>query len=53
MAAALEYAGYDYRFAFGTAGHNGHHGMSVLGETLRWMFGPPVSHETEPPQSKL
>lgn len=36
MASALEYAGYDYRFEFGTGGHNITHGISLLGETLLW-----------------
>lgn len=38
MAAALDYAGYDYRFAFGTGGHNLRHAGAILAETLRWLW---------------
>ena len=39
MAAALEFAGYDYRFEFGTGGHNLRHGGAIFADTLRWIFG--------------
>jgi len=39
MAAALEFAGYDYRFTFGTGGHNLRHGGAIFADTLRWLFG--------------
>lgn len=39
MAAALEYAGYDYRFEFGEGGHSLRHGGALFAETLRWMWG--------------
>ena len=38
VAAALEYAGYDYRFEFGTGGHNLRHGGALFAETLRWLW---------------
>ena len=38
MAAALSFAGYDYRFEFGTGGHNLRHGGALFAETLRWIF---------------
>ena len=38
MAAALKYMKYDYRFEFGTEGHNGKHGGAILPESLRWLW---------------
>jgi len=38
MAAALEYAGYDYRFEFGEGGHSLRHGGSLFADSLRWIF---------------
>ena len=38
MAAALKFAGYDYRFEFGDGGHNGKHGGAILPESLRWLW---------------
>jgi enterochelin esterase family protein len=38
MAAALKFAGYDYRFEFGDGGHNGKHGGAILPDTLRWLW---------------
>jgi enterochelin esterase family protein len=38
MAAALKFAGYDYRFEFGTGGHSAKHGGSILPDTLRWLW---------------
>jgi enterochelin esterase family protein len=38
MAAALKFMGYDYRFEFGTEGHNGKHGGAILPESLRWLW---------------
>ena len=38
MAAALKYAGYDYRLVMGTGGHNGRHGGAILPESLRWLW---------------
>ena len=38
MAAALKFAGYDYRFEFGDGGHNGKQGGVILPEALRWIW---------------
>lgn len=38
MAAALEYAGYDSKFATGTEAHNNIHGSSILPDLLRWLW---------------
>jgi enterochelin esterase family protein len=38
MAAALKFAKYDYRFEYGTGGHNGKHGGAILPESLRWLW---------------
>jgi enterochelin esterase-like enzyme len=38
MAAALKFAGYDYRFEFGDGAHNGKHGGAILPESLRWLW---------------
>jgi enterochelin esterase family protein len=38
MAAALDYAGYDYRFEFGEGGHSLRHGGALFAETLRWLW---------------
>jgi enterochelin esterase family protein len=38
MAAALKFAGYDYKFVFGTEGHNGKHGGAIFPDTLRWLW---------------
>jgi enterochelin esterase family protein len=38
MAAALKFAGYDYKFEFGTGGHSPRHGASILPDTLRWLW---------------
>lgn len=38
MASALAWAGYDYRFEFGTGGHNLSHGGAIFDETLRWLW---------------
>ena len=38
MAAALGFAGYDYRFEFGEGGHNLRHGGALFAETLRWLW---------------
>ncbi|MBV8684925.1 MAG: esterase family protein [Caulobacteraceae bacterium] len=40
MADALEFAGYDVRFEFGTGGHTLRHGGALFADTLRWMFRP-------------
>ena len=38
MAAALKFAGYDYRFVLGDGGHNGKHGGAILPESLVWLW---------------
>ncbi len=38
MAAALEFANYDYRFEMGDGKHSGQHGGALLPEMLRWMW---------------
>ena len=38
MAAALSFAGYDFRFEFGEGGHNLRHGGALFAETLRWLW---------------
>ena len=38
MAAALKFAGYDYKFVFGDGGHTGKHGGSIFPETMRWLW---------------
>ena len=38
LAAALKYRGYDFRFEYGMGGHIYIHGMSILPETLQWMW---------------
>ena len=38
MAAALKFAGYDYKFVLGDGGHNGKHGGSIFPDTLRWLW---------------
>ena len=38
MAAALDFAGYDYRFEFGDGGHNLRHGGALFADTLRWLW---------------
>ena len=38
MAAALKFAGYDYKLVMGTGGHNSRHGGAILPESLRWLW---------------
>ena len=38
MAAALKFAGYDYKFEFGDGGHNGKHGGATFPDALRWLW---------------
>lgn len=38
MASALAWAGYDYRFEFGTGGHSLNHGGALFAESLRWLW---------------
>ena len=38
MANALDYAGYDYRFEFGTGGHTIAHGGALFADSIRWLM---------------
>jgi hypothetical protein len=38
MASALAWSGYDYRFEFGTGGHNLDHGGAIFADSLRWLW---------------
>ena len=38
MAAALEFAGYDYKFVMGEGGHNGKHGGAIFPDMMRWIW---------------
>jgi len=38
MALALKFANYDYKFEYGTGGHNGKHGGAILPDSLRWLW---------------
>ncbi len=38
MAAALKFAGYDYKFEFGDGGHSPKHGGSIFPDTMRWLW---------------
>lgn len=38
MAAALKFAGYDYKFEYGDGGHNGKQGGAILPDSLRWLW---------------
>jgi enterochelin esterase family protein len=45
MASALKWASYDYRFEFGTGGHDGRHGGAILPESLKWLWRDEVPKE--------
>ncbi|MCG8651987.1 MAG: esterase family protein [Pirellulales bacterium] len=38
MAKALAFKDYDYRFVFGSEGHNGKHGGAIFPDSLRWLW---------------
>jgi enterochelin esterase family protein len=38
MAAALAFAGWDYKFILGEGTHNGNQGTMLLPDTLRWIW---------------
>jgi enterochelin esterase-like enzyme len=38
LAKSLEYAGYDYRYAWGNGFHNYLHGRAIFPDTLRWLW---------------
>lgn len=52
MAAALKYAGYEYRFEFGTGGHSGKHAGAILPESLRWLWREPLEVSYPMPAKK-
>jgi enterochelin esterase family protein len=37
--AALKFKGYDYKFEFGSDGHNLMHGAELLESSIVWLFG--------------
>ncbi|QSX38423.1 alpha/beta hydrolase [Shewanella sedimentimangrovi] len=39
MESALRFKGYDYKFEFGSEGHNLVHGSELLEESIIWLFG--------------
>lgn len=39
MASALKFKGYDYKFEFGSGGHNLEHGAKLLEQSICWLFG--------------
>jgi enterochelin esterase family protein len=41
MAAALQFAHYDYQFVYGDGGHNGKQGGAILPDSLRWLWADP------------
>jgi enterochelin esterase family protein len=45
MAAALKFAGYDYKFVMGEGTHNGKHGASIFPDTMRWLWSPNESKQ--------
>ncbi|HEY2573433.1 MAG TPA: alpha/beta hydrolase-fold protein [Verrucomicrobiaceae bacterium] len=38
MAAALKFAGWDYKFVLGEGSHSGKHGASIFPDTMRWLW---------------
>lgn len=38
MAKSLAFKKYDYKFVYGSGGHNGKHGGAILPESLRWLW---------------
>ena len=40
MAAALAFAGYEFRFEFGSGGHSLCHGGALMAESIRWLTTP-------------
>jgi len=45
LAAALKFAGYDYKLVYGDGGHTAKHGGAILPDSLRWLWRdtPPAS----------
>ncbi|HXQ09562.1 MAG TPA: alpha/beta hydrolase-fold protein [Caulobacteraceae bacterium] len=40
VAAALQFAGYDFKFVFGEGGHSLRHGGALFADALRWLWRP-------------
>jgi len=38
LAKSLAFKKYDYKFVYGTGGHNGQHGGAILPDSLRWLW---------------
>lgn len=38
MAKSLAFMDYDYKFVYGTGGHNGNHGGAIFPDSLRWLW---------------
>ncbi|WP_145177630.1 alpha/beta hydrolase [Rubripirellula lacrimiformis] len=38
LAKSLAFADYDYKFVYGTGGHNGNHGGAIFPDSLRWLW---------------
>ncbi len=51
MAAALKFAGWDYRFVFGGGTHSDKHGAAMFPDTMRWLWRDHAAADTghEPP----
>jgi enterochelin esterase-like enzyme len=47
LARSLEYAGYDYRYAWGSGFHNYLHGRAIFPDSLRWLWRD-YPHESRP-----
>jgi enterochelin esterase family protein len=45
MASALKFAGYEYKFEFGTGGHSGEHGGAIFPDSLRWLWQPEMGEK--------
>jgi sugar lactone lactonase YvrE/enterochelin esterase-like enzyme len=41
MLSALEFSGYDVRYAWGDGGHNGQHGGAIFPDAMRWLWRDP------------
>jgi len=45
MAAALKFAGYDYKFVYGEGKHSARHGGAIFPDTMRWLWSDVVSQD--------
>lgn len=53
MAASLAFAGYDFKFVYGTGGHNGKHGGAIFPDSLRWLFRNEQGKPSDIPQAQV